>query len=103
MTPADATRRAGEAERVDIPDALVSLRGRLDEAGRLLGRDRLLERRTELEKEVSEPGLWDDPDQARQLTTELGRVNEDLDQLARLATQLSDAETLNELIEEEIR
>ena len=61
----------------------------------------MLERRTELEKEVSEPGLWDDADHARQMTTELGRVNEDLDLLAGLAAQLSDAETLNELIEEE--
>ncbi len=101
MTPADAPRRAGEPDRVDIPDALASLRGRLAEAGHLLGRDLLLGRRAELEKEVSEPGLWDDPDHARQTTTELGRVNEDLDQLARLAEQLSDAETLNELIEEE--
>ena len=101
MTPTDAPRRAGEAERIDIPDALASLRGRLAEAGHLLGRDRLLGRRTELEKEVSEPGLWDDADHARLMTTELGRVNEDLDQLARLAEQLSDAETLNELIEEE--
>ena len=35
------------------------------------------------------------------VTTELGRVTEDLEQLAGLAEQLSDAETLYELIEEE--
>ena len=54
---------------------------RLAEAERFLGQDRLLERRTELEKAASEPGLWDDADHAREVTTELGRVNDDLEQL----------------------
>ena len=101
MTPADGPPRGGGPERSDIPSALQALRDRLAEAERFLGRDRLLERRTELEKEASEPGLWDDADHAREVTTELGRVNEDIEQLAALAEQLSDAETLNELIEEE--
>jgi peptide chain release factor 2 len=99
----DGARRGtgGEHERVDIPTALGSLRERLDEAGRFLGLDQLHERRTELEKAASEPGLWDDADHAREVTTELGRVTEDLDQLAGLADQLSDAQTLNEMMEEE--
>ena len=80
MAPPDGPRRgAGEPERVDIPAALAALAVRLDEARGLLGMDRLLERRTELEKAASEPGLWDDADHARQVTTELGRVNEDID------------------------
>jgi peptide chain release factor 2 len=102
MAAADGPARGGGgSERSDIPSALQALRDRLAEAERFLGRDRLLERRTELEKEASEPGLWDDADHAREVTTELGRVNEDIEQLAALAEQLSDAETLNELIEEE--
>jgi hypothetical protein len=52
------------------------------EAERFLGLDRLQERRAELEKAASEPGLWDDADHAREVTTELGRVTEDLEQLA---------------------
>jgi peptide chain release factor 2 len=102
MTPDNGPHRgSGEPERVEIPAALESLAGRLSEAGHFLGRDRLLERRTELEKAASEPGLWDDADHARQVTTELGRVTEDLEQLSAMAEQLSDAQTLNELIEEE--
>src|ERR1039457_1949277 len=102
MAPPDGPRRgAGEPERVDIPAALAALAVRLDEARGLLGMDRLLERRTELEKAASEPGLWDDADHARQVTTELGRVNEDIDHFNDLAERLSDAQTLNELIEEE--
>ncbi len=84
-----------------MPPRWRSLGERLSEAQRLLDLDGLNERRTQLEKEASEPGLWDDPDHAREVTTELGRVNEDIELLAGLAGQLSDAETLHELIEEE--
>jgi peptide chain release factor 2 len=102
MTPAESPRRgAGEPDRVDIQAALTSLAGRLDEARHFLAIDRLHERRVELEKAASEPGLWDDADHAREVTTELGRVTEDLEQFAELSEKLSDAETLNELIEEE--
>jgi peptide chain release factor 2 len=98
----DGPRRGpGEPERVDIPAELASLSARLAEAAHFLAVDHLNERRTELEKEASEPGLWDDADHARAVTTELGRVNEDLEIHAALAEQLSDAQTLNELIEEE--
>jgi peptide chain release factor 2 len=101
MAAADARKGSGEPERVDIPVELASLRDRLAEAGHFLAVDRLHERRTELEKAASEPGLWDDADNAREVTTELGKVNEDIDLLDALAAQLSDAETLYELIEEE--
>jgi peptide chain release factor 2 len=102
MSPTDSGGRgSGEPDRVDIPEALATLSQRVAEAEHFLGRDRLTERRAELEKAASEPGLWDDPDHAREVTTELGRVTEDLDQLAALVGQLSDARTLNELIEEE--
>ena len=101
MAPSAPRGGAGEPERVDIPSVLKALADRFAEAERMMGRDYLLERRTQLEKEASEPGLWDDADNARAVTTELGQVNEDLDQLSSLAEQLSDAETLNELIEEE--
>ena len=102
MAPADGSRKgAGEPERVDIPVTLDALAERLEEAGRFLAVDRLKERRAELEQAASEPGLWDDADNARAVTTELGRVTEDLELLAALAGQLSDAQTLNELLEEE--
>jgi peptide chain release factor 2 len=101
MAASDGPRGPGEPDRVDLPAALATLRGRYREAERFLDLDGLHERRSHLEKAASEPGLWDDPDHAREVTTELGRVNEDIEQLAGLAEQLSDAETLTELIEEE--
>ncbi len=99
---ADPPRRGeGGPEPVDLPVALAALRERLREAGTFLGIDRLAKRRVELEKEASEPGLWDDPDHGRAVTTELGRVTEDLELHSGLTARLSDAETLEELMEEE--
>jgi peptide chain release factor 2 len=102
MAASDGPRRGpGEPDRVDLAAVLASLRARYQEAERLFDLDGLKERRARLEKEASEPGLWDDPDHAREVTTELGRVNEDIEQMDGLAGQLSDAETLHQLIEEE--
>ncbi|MGA2836328.1 MAG: peptide chain release factor 2 [Acidimicrobiales bacterium] len=98
----DSPRKGdGEPERVDIAAALDRLRERLREARGFLGADALAERRAELEKAASEPDLWDDPDHAREVTTALGRVNEDLELLASLSGRLSDVETLDELMQEE--
>ncbi|MDA8275379.1 MAG: peptide chain release factor 2 [Actinomycetota bacterium] len=71
------------------------------EAERYLGRERLEARRAELEAEASEPGLWDDATHARAVTTELGRVGEDLALLDDLVGRLSDARTFLELADEE--
>ena len=99
---ADSPRRGdGEPDRVDIAEAIERLRGRVSEALHFLGADALAERRAELEKAASEPDLWDDPDHAREVTTALGRVAEDLEQVDSLTERLSDAETLYELLQEE--
>jgi peptide chain release factor 2 len=102
MAAAEPPRRGGgEPERVDIRAAIASTTDRLREAEHFLGLDHLEKRRAELEAEASAPGLWDDADNARRVTTELGRVSEDIDMLAALAERLSDAETLFEMNEEE--
>ena len=99
---ADGPRRGdGDADKVDITEALGQLADRYQEAERFLGADELAERRAELEKAASEPGLWDDADNAREVTTALGRVTEDLELLGALSGQLSDAQTLHELMREE--
>jgi peptide chain release factor 2 len=103
MAASEPPRRGGgEPERVDIPAAIASTTARLREAERSHDLDRLQARRAELELEASAPGLWDDADHAREVTTELGRVIEDLEMLAGLAERLSDAETLYELLRSEI-
>src|ERR1700728_4556928 len=78
--PAAGNPRPGfEPDRIDIPARLTDLTERLSVAQHYLGIDHLRSRRTELEAAASRPDLWDDPDNARSVTTELGRVTEDLE------------------------
>ena len=76
----------GRRARARRPPRCAGVAARAAGRGRTVPRHRPpAERRAELEKAASEPGLWDDPDHAREVTTELGRVNEDLELLAGLA------------------
>ncbi|MGO8826428.1 MAG: peptide chain release factor 2 [Acidimicrobiales bacterium] len=97
MAPPDGP--AAEAPR-DFTSELEALGERLAEAERYLGREKLQARRAELEAEVAKPDLWDDPDNARSVTRELGRISADLDQLDGLRSALDDARALLELTEE---
>ena len=102
MAAAEPPRRGGgDPDRVDIRATIASTTDRLREAEHFLGLDLLQKRRVEFEAAASAPDLWDDADNARSVTTELGRISEDMDMLAALAERLSDAETLFEMNEEE--
>ena len=85
----------------DFSDDLRRLRGRLDEAEAYLRVVALRARLPQLEAESSRPDLWEVPERARKVTSELSSVNDDLSTFDRLAADLSDAETLHELAVEE--
>ncbi|HEY1443908.1 MAG TPA: peptide chain release factor 2 [Acidimicrobiales bacterium] len=99
MAPPDAAA-AGAQEPRDFTAELTALGDRLAEAERYLGRDKLEARRVELEAEVARPDLWDDQENAKSVTRELGRVTDDLGQLEWLRSTLDDALALLELTEE---
>jgi peptide chain release factor 2 len=99
MAPPDAAA-AGAQEPRDFTAELTALGDRLAEAERYLGRDKLDARRVELEAEVARPDLWDDQENAKSVTRELGRVTDDLGQLEWLRSTLDDALALLELTEE---
>jgi peptide chain release factor 2 len=82
----------------DHATTLDELEGRLDEAKGYLRIDALRERKSELEAAAAEPGLWDDQDRARQVTTELGRASDDLARFDALASGLADARVLVEMV-----
>jgi peptide chain release factor 2 len=88
----------GDGEQRDLRAELASLRKRLEEAEGYLGVGQLRARQSELETEVSRPGLWDDPDRAREVTSEFSAVNDDIGMLEDLDAKLSDAEVLYELM-----
>ena len=85
----------------DLTADLAELRRRLSESAKDLGLDTKRARLSELEKLASEPSLWDDPNEARKVTSELSLVKDDIDLLEGLEARLSDVEVLFELGREE--
>ena len=85
----------------DLTEDLRVLASRLADAERYLAFDAKVGQLQELETQVADPNLWDDPDRARELTTEYGRINEDVKLLMGLRARLDDAHTLYELAVEE--
>jgi len=97
MAPPEAPE---PGEPRDFGADLDQLSSRLEEAERYLRIPELRERRGELETEAGRPDLWDDADRARSVTTELGRVADDVDRFQRLQDDLGDAAVLRELVDE---
>jgi peptide chain release factor 2 len=91
---ARATDGTQEGTRPDLGEVLASLRARLDAAKAYLRLDDSVARLGVLEKSIAEPDLWSDPDQARKVTSEYGRVRDDVESLRALDTQLANAEDL---------
>ena len=85
----------------DLTDELKDLRARLAESERDLDLAAKRARLSALEVQAADPELWNDPDAARAVTTELSRVKGDVDLLDGLATRLSDVEVLHQLAQEE--
>ena len=84
----------------DLAAELEELAARVDEAREYLGIEPMRALRDELELEAAAPGLWDDPERARSVTTRLGRVADDLARFGALTAALDDARVLAELVAE---
>jgi peptide chain release factor 2 len=95
---------AGPSEPRDVDAELAELGRRLKEAEGYLHRDDLEIRRASLETEASAADLWEkDPDRARAVNTQLGRVSEDLSRLDGLRADMEEAAVLSELAAEAAR
>jgi peptide chain release factor 2 len=55
----------------------------------------------ELERQVADPALWDDPERAQRLTRRLSRIRADLDRFESLDRRLADARAMEELLSTE--
>ena len=58
-------------------------------------------RARELESQLAEPGVWDDPSRGQKLTTELSRINSVLERHGSLVKQIDDLRAMDELLSEE--
>ncbi len=82
-------------------DALAAARERVEALVHVLDLQGKRLRLEELQDLAGQPGLWDDPERARQVTTELKRVEEDVTRLSSLSERIDDLEVLEELAHEE--
>jgi len=97
MAPPEGSAGAGHR---DLAAELTGLADRLAAAEGYLRMDERRVRLSELEAEAARPGLWDDADRAREMTTELGRLSDDVQRFDALLADLGDAQVLRELVEE---
>ncbi len=54
-----------------------------------------------MQRELSQPGVWDDPARGQVLTTGLSRLNSELERYSKLQAQLDDLRVLDELLSSE--
>jgi peptide chain release factor 2 len=85
----------------DFADALKQLDATLRNIENVLDVDRLHRDKDELERQASEPDLWDDQTRAQQITSRLAYAQGEINRLDRLRARLDDARVLLELAESE--
>ncbi len=85
----------------DFSEDLSDLARRVADAHKYLRIDQARARLVELEEEASAPDLWDDADHARQVTSDMAGVREDVELMDQLDERLSDVATLYEMAREE--
>ena len=82
-------------------DRTAELEERLAELEAFFGVEGLREQAEELGDEMSRPGFWDDPEEARAVSARFSRVQGRIELLEGLRGTLSDSEELLELAEED--
>ena len=87
--------------RPEISAALEDLDSTLTTIEKVMDPEEMSARVRELEQQASDPGLWDDPDHAQQVTSELSAVQGKLRKIEDLRQRLSDLPIMYELSEEE--
>jgi peptide chain release factor 2 len=82
--------------------SLAALTDRWRAASEYLSVPERRERHAELTESAADPHLWDDQDRAREVTTELGRLTNDLERFDELGSTLEEGEVLAEFAGESV-
>jgi len=85
----------------DVTADINDLNAALTTIEKVLDLDGMAERVRELEAQASDPSLWDDPDNAQQVTSQLSHVQAELRRVTELRQRLDDLPILYEFAEEE--
>ncbi|CAB0895344.1 peptide chain release factor 2 [Corynebacterium diphtheriae] len=98
-------RRADTLElslmRPETQSAVTQLDSTLTTIEKVMNPEELESRVRELEQQASDPTLWDDPDTAQKVTTELSSVQAKLKKLSTLRQRIDDLPVMYELADEE--
>ena len=85
----------------DFATEIKSLRTTMTSVREVTDLDSLRVRIADLEGRAAAPDLWDDPEQAQKVTSELSRAKAEYDRVTGMDTRIDDLEALVELGEEE--
>ncbi len=86
---------------IDIQAEIAGLERSLASIEAVVDPDRKRAEIADLSEQVAAPDLWDNPDNAQQVTSRLSRLNSELDRVTSLRSRLDDLGVLLELAEEE--
>ena len=84
----------------DVTQALDHLDSTLTTIEKVLDLDELDDRVRELEAQAADPSLWDDPDHAQQVTSQLSHVQSRLKKVRGLRSRLEDLPVMYEMADE---
>ncbi|MGO3362484.1 MAG: PCRF domain-containing protein, partial [Corynebacterium sp.] len=84
----------------DVTQAIDDLDSTLTTIEKVLDLDELDSRSRELESQAAEPSLWDDPDHAQQVTSQLSHVQARLKKVRGLRGRLDDLPVMYEMADE---
>lgn len=86
----------------DLGKRLDALKDAFDTIWQKLDVDNRLEKLNELEREVAVPEIWNNPDLAREKTTKVAQLHDELDPWTLLKTQINDLAELMQLGDESL-
>jgi peptide chain release factor 2 len=87
--------------QLDLGPRIAALRSTLGDVLAVVGVDGLRTRIAELEQAASAPDLWDDPEAAQKVTSELSHAQSQLARVTGVESRLDDLEVLIELVNAE--
>lgn len=87
--------------QLDLASRIATLRSTLGDVVAVVDPDSVRARIVELERLVSAPDLWDDPDAAQKVTSELSHAQSQLARVLSVESRLDDLEVLVELVNAE--
>ncbi|NNG39213.1 peptide chain release factor 2 [Flexivirga sp. ID2601S] len=85
----------------DFPAEIKALRTTMGSVRDVTDLDTLRTQIADLEQQSAAPGLWDDPESAQQITSQLSRANAELERVETMDNRIDDLEVLVEMGQEE--